>query len=138
MINLFKKKEEELREVFLIGNYDFSFDKENSTIEIENNQIIDLTIKSSEPVFEELCESDEFEFGYGLYPPEFNAHEIDLGRKKQIRINEKNLYDYEIALYFMEHNDVKINLSLTEDWILIMGFTSISGKEYPLEIKLKR
>ena len=141
MRNMFKKKTnetEEIKEEFSIGNYEFSFDHENSTIEISENKIIDLTIKTDENVFDKLCKNDDFEFSYGIYSPEFYAREIDLGKKKQIIINEKNQNDYETALYFMEHNNLNINLSLLPNWILIVGWTKISGKEYPISIRMKR
>lgn len=135
---LSKDKTEEIREEFSIGNYEFSFDHENSTIEIIGNKITDLTIKSDEGVFDELCKKDDFEFSYGIYSPEFYARDIDLGKKGQIVINEKNQNDYETALYFMEHNDLNINLSLHPHWILVVGSTKISGKEYPITIRIKR
>jgi len=135
---LSKDKNEEIKEEFSIGNHEFSFDHENSTIEIIGNKITDLTIKSDESVFDELCEKEDFEFSYGIYSPEFYAREIDLGKKGQIVINEKNQNDYETALYFMEHNDLNINLSLHPDWILVVGWTKISGKEYPITIRMKR
>ncbi|MFS4484416.1 hypothetical protein ACKGJY_15485 [Hyunsoonleella sp. 2307UL5-6] len=141
MRNIFKKKTnetEEIKEEFIIGNYDFSFDREKSTIEINGNEIIDLTIKSDENIFDELCEKEDFEFGFGIYSPEFYAREINLGKKGQIVINEENQNDYETAVYFMEHNDLNINLSLHPNWILIVGWTKISGKEYPISIKMKR
>jgi len=138
MRNIFRKKTKEIKEEFSIGNYNFSFDYENSTVEIDGNRIVDLTIKANENVFDSLCEKDDFEFSNGLYAPEFYARNIDLGKKAQIVINEKNQSDYETALYFMEHNDVNVNLSIHPYWILIVGWTNISGKEYPIAIGMKR
>ena len=137
MINLLKKTEN-IKEEFIIGNYDFSFDKNESRIEIEENQIIDLTIKANKELFEKYSENEDFEFNWGLYPPEFYARGIVLNNKKEIKINERNMYDYETALYFMEHNDVEIHLSLTEDWIFISGWTNISGKKYPIKIRMRK
>jgi hypothetical protein len=137
MFRLFKKKEN-LKEEFIIGDYEFSFDRTESVIEIEGNQIIDLTIKGNEEVFEKYSENDDFEFDWGLYPPEFYAREIELNNKGQIKINETNKYDHEVALYFMEHNDVEIKLSIKNDWVLISGYTNIFGKRYPIEIKMKK
>ena len=97
MINLFKKKQEEIKEEFAIGEFDFKIDSDNSTVEIDGNKIINLTIKADENVFDNLCENDDFEFGYGLYPPEFYARGIDFGKKNQIVINERNQSDYETA-----------------------------------------
>jgi len=51
MIRLFEDKEN-LKEEFIIGDYEFSFDRSESVIEIEGNQIIDLTIKGNEEVFD--------------------------------------------------------------------------------------
>ena len=138
MINLFKKKHGEIKEEFTIGEFDFKVDTENSIVEIDGNEIVDLTIKADESVFYNLCKNDDFELGYGLYPPEFYARGIDLGKKNQIVINEKNQYDYETALYFMEHNDVEINLSIHDNWILVAGWTCIFGKKYPIVIKMKK
>ena len=138
MINVFKKKKEKIKEEFTIGEFDFKIDSANSTLEFDGNKIIDLTIKADQNVYENLCEDDNFEFGYGLYPPEFYAREIDLGKRNQIVINEKNQYDIETALYFMEHNDVEINLSVHDNWILVAGWTYISGKKHPIIIKKKK
>ncbi|MCX2680053.1 hypothetical protein OOZ15_08900 [Galbibacter sp. EGI 63066] len=129
---------DDIKEEFSIGEYDFSFDKENCSIQIEGNKIVDLAIKANEFVFDNLCESDEFEFGYALYPPEFYVGELDLGSKGHIVINDNNQDHYEIALYFMEHNNVNINLNLHGNWILIAGWTNISGKRYPIVIKMKK
>lgn len=137
MIKLFKKKED-LKERFIIGDYEFSFDKAESVIEIDGNQIIDLSIKGSIDVFEKYCETENFEFDWGIYPPEFYAREIHLNHKGQIQINERNSYDYETALYFMEHNDVEVELSIRNGWILVLGWTTICGKRYSLEIRMKK
>lgn len=128
----------EIKEKFRIGNYDFSIDYNNSNVEIEGDNIIDLRIKADEKIFDELCENDDFEFSYGIYSPEFYAREIDLGEKRQIIISEENKYDYETALYFMEHNDVEIKLSFIEKWILIEGWAYIFGNKYPIEITMKK
>lgn len=138
MINLFKKKQEEIKEEFAIGEFDFKIDSDNSTVEIDGNKIINLTIKADENVFDNLCENDDFEFGYGLYPPEFYARGIDFGKKNQIVINERNQSDYETALYFMEHNELEINLSIHDNWILVAGWTHIGGNKYPVVIKMKK
>ncbi len=137
MLNLFKKKTEEIKEEFTIGEFNFLIDSGKSIVKIDRNIIIDLTIKAKESVFDNFCQNDDFEFGYGLYPPEFYARGIELGRKNQIIINEKNQYDFETALYFMEHNDVEINLSIHDNWIIVSGYTYMSGKKYPITIKMK-
>ena len=137
MIRLFEDKEN-LKEEFIIGDYEFSFDRSESVIEIEGNQIIDLTIKGNEEVFEKYSENEDFEFDWALYPPEFYAREIYLNSKGQFNINDTNKYDYEVALYFMEHNDVEIKLSIMNDWILISGWVNIFGKRYPMELKMKK
>lgn len=137
MINLIKKKPTDIKEEFTIGDYDFSIDHGNSIVKIDGNKIIDLTIKADDNVFDKLCENDGFEFNFGLYSPEFYARGVDLGRKRQIIINQENGTDIECALYFMEHNDVKVNLSIHDNWILVAGWTDIMGKEYPILIKLK-
>ncbi len=138
MTNLFKKKQTRIKEEFTIGDFNFLIDYENSNVKIDGNKIVDLTIKADENVFDSLCENNNFEFGYGLYPPEFYAREIELGGKNQIIINEKNQYNYETALYFMEHNNVEINLRIHGNWILVTGWTYVNGKKYPIVIKMKK
>lgn len=124
-------------EFFKIGDHDFTIDDDKTIIEVEGNEIIDLTIKASEVVFDKLCEDEEFEFGYGSYAPEFYAREIPLSNDGKIEINEKNLYDYEIALYFMEHNDVNLTILVNKEWILIKGISNVWGTTYPIEIKIR-
>ncbi|MFA0960600.1 hypothetical protein AB9P05_02210 [Roseivirga sp. BDSF3-8] len=64
------------------------------------------------------------------------AREVDLGPKKHLEITKHNQYDYELALYFMEHNDVRVSLSIQNDWILIEDRVNMSGAVYPLKISL--
>ena len=134
---LFKKKPKELKEEFKIGAFDFLIDSENSVVEIFEHEIIDLTIKADANRFDELCEEDNFEFGFGLYLPEFYARGIPIDKSGQVTINKSNQLDSEVALYFMEHNDVEINLSFDRYWISISGWTQINEKRYPVSIKFK-
>lgn len=133
-----RNKMDTITERFSIGDYNFSIDRKKSIIEISENKIINLTIKANENVFDKFCEKDDFEFSYGLYPPEFYAREIDLGQKRNIIIKEKNQNNHEIALYFMEHNHVNVNLSIHNNWVLILGWTYINEKKYPLEIRIRK
>ena len=125
------------KEEFILGGYDLTIDTENSKITIIGNKIIALNIKADDQVFDELCEREGFEFGYGLYPPEFYANEINLGKEAQIMINYKTPYDYETALYFMEHNDVEVELRIKNHWVIVSGWTFIDEKKYALSIKMK-
>lgn len=138
MINLFKKKKKQIKEEFIIGDYDFSIDNEDSIIVIDGNKLIDIKIRADKSVFNQFCEDDDFEFGFGLYPPEFYARGIDLGRNRHIIINEENHFDYEVALYFMEHNEVNIKLSIEDSWILIVGWAYINKNKYPIDIKINK
>lgn len=146
MFNFFKRKttkniEEEFlsdnKEAFFIGKYDFSIDFENTLVKIEGNILVDLEIKASEKVFDTLCENDDFEFGYGIYSPQFYARGINLGKKRQISITKKNRYRFEVGLYFMEHNTVNVDIYFFNNWILVTGRTYMFGEEYPLVIKMK-
>lgn len=138
LINDFdKKNSENLKEQFLIGNYDFSFDHETTILEINGNHIVDLTIKANEYIFEQLCKQEDFEFNYGLHPPEFYSREVNLDKNGQIIINENNHFDYEAALYFMDHNYLNITLSINNEWIVIVGWTFINGNKYPIKINKK-
>lgn len=121
---------------FKVGKFDFTIDYENSIIEIENNRIIDLTIKSSETVFDKFCQDENFEFGWATYSPEFYAREINLNNSNSFEINENNLYDFEAALYFMNHNDVYVSLFMEKNSITTKGISDIMGKKYPIEIKI--
>jgi len=140
MLNIFKSRKtqpSERKEVFIIGENAFTIDKSESIIEIKDKEIIDLTIKTSEKEFEKFSESESFEFSSASYSPMFYARGLDLKRKKQLIINDENKYDHEVALYFMEHCDVKVNISLKNGCVLIVGFADVFGKEYPLEIFLR-
>jgi len=140
MLNFFKSKEQltaGLKETFLLGKNAFTIDKSESVIVIKDNEIIDLTIKTSQEEFEKFSASESFEFSWALYAPMFYARGLMFGKKKQVNINNKNMFDHEVALYFMEHGDVKVTISLKDDSILITGFAVVFGIEYPLEIFIK-
>ncbi|UII28304.1 hypothetical protein LVD15_07715 [Fulvivirga maritima] len=129
---------DKIKEAFLLGDYELGIDHEKSVVKVEGKKIIDLTIKASEKVFNELCETEDFEFDYALYSPEFYARQVELNEHGEILINEENQYDYDIALYFMEHNEVNVVLTVNEEWITLKGTTEVSGKKYPLEINVKQ
>lgn len=142
MLNFLKSKKTqppsaEREEMFMLCEYKFSIDKSESTIEVGESQIIDLTIKASEKEFESLSESESFEFSWALYSPMFYARGLKLDKKKQFIVTNENMFDHEVALYFMEHNNVKVNISLKNDSVLIAGFADVFGKEYPIEIFVK-
>lgn len=139
MLNLFKSKRKYLEtavgsETFKLGNYIFSVDHSQSVVEIGDHEIIDLTIKTSEEEFDSFLASESFEFSWALYSPMFYARGIKFNQKKHLIINDKNRSEHEVGLYFMEHCDATVNISLKDDCILITGFANLFGKKYPLEI----
>jgi hypothetical protein len=125
-------------EIFSLGSYLFRIDKSESIIQIKDNEIVDLTLKTSEQEFETYSETESFEFSWALYPPMFYARDLLFDKKKKFVINNTNKFDHEVALYLMEHNEVQVKISLEDDWILILGAAFVFGKEYPLEIRVKR
>ncbi len=124
-----------MKETFSIGDYELSIDSKNSTMQIEEHRIVALVIKADEQKFDQLCEREDFEFNYGIYPPEFYVWSVDLDSNKEIAINENNQHDHEAALYFMEHNEVDVKLNIQGSWIVITGWVYIGGDKYPLEIR---
>lgn len=137
MLNIFKSKKTETtarKEIFVLGKNTFTIDKTQSIIEIRDSEIVDLTLKTSEKEFEQLSESESFEFSWATYSPMFYARGLELDRKRHLSINDKNRYDHEVALYFMEHGDVNVNISLKDNGVLILGNATVFGREYPLEI----
>lgn len=137
MLNIFKTTKTqttERKELFILGKYTFTIDKMESIIEIKDNEIIDLTIKTSAQEFEQLSESDSFEFSWAIYSPMFYARDLKLNRKRRLIISDKNWDNHEVAVYFMEHCDVDVTITLKEDSVLIVGSATIFGQDYPLEI----
>lgn len=127
MLNFFrsqksKPKSTGRKEIFMLGDYTFSIDKSQSTIDVGENEIIDVTIKASEEEFEQLSESESFEFSWALYSPMFYARGIKFDKRKYLIVSDKNINDYEVSLYFMEHNDVNVNISLKDEGVLIVGW----------------
>lgn len=138
MLNLLNRNQKEQEEVFEIGKYNFLIDSKSSTVKIIENAIVDLTISGDSSNFDRLCDEDDFEFGYGIDPPIFYARDIKLNNNNEITIKREDKFDFDTAMYFMEHNDVDITLKVDNKWILISGWTHINGSKYPIVIKMKK
>ena len=129
---------ESISETFLIGDYEFGIEKENCIIQIENQHIHELRIVGLQVNMDKLSSSEKFLFNWTSNPPEFYANDIHLGRKNHIIINAKKGYEHDSALYIGDHFDLHVNLSIHEEWILIVGFSTIDKVEHPIMIRMKK
>jgi len=137
MLLPFFKRKSPKKEAFNIGYYTFSIDKDASYIIKHGSYLIDVLIKGHEQVFEQLCKDKNFELNWGNRPPEFYASNLQLNKYNTLIINPEDLYDYEIALYYMEHHDVIAKIKIIDDWILITGWVVINSIKYPLTICMR-
>ena len=107
-------------------------------MELKDNTIVELVIKADESVFDDLSEEDNFEFGYGIYAPEFYVRAITLNNEGKAQIGNQDAIDNDVALYFIEHNEVNITLEVNENQIMVDGSVKILGQKYPLQISMNR
>ena len=120
--------------IFKIGDTDFGIGEVVLKIDSEKDIISDMTITGKEEVYKQIT-SDEN--GYWRlstqYPPKIYLRGVPLNGNV-IEITDELLDEYDIALYFMEHNDVHGTLTINEKCIAIKGEVNLWGEIRPLEI----
>ncbi|MCU0436580.1 MAG: hypothetical protein MUC49_01615 [Raineya sp.] len=125
-------------EKFIIGENDFGVGKISYKVNWDKDTI-DLTIEGNTVIFEQLSESKAW--NWALYPPKIYFRNVSFEFQNatiSIIIDEQMLDEYDIALYFLEHNDIEGILTIDEDNIFSLeGFTYISGEKMNLEMEVK-
>jgi hypothetical protein len=124
-------------EIFIIGDYNFYFNKSKCVVEYDKNEVNDFTFVGNEEIFEKLDEKDDFEFKYLLYPPELYIRNLTLEKNMETEITNSNHLDSEVGLYFGEHSSVEAQVFVKDGWIRIIGFGEVYGKKYPVKIIYK-
>jgi hypothetical protein len=132
------KNEINAQEVFIIGDYNFLFNKSKCVFEYDKSKLIDFTISGNEQIFEEFQEKDDFEFKHLLYPPEIYIRSLTLDRNREAKITRNNYLDSEIGIYFGEHGLIEVEIMLKKEWIEILGFAEVYGERYPIKIVFKK
>lgn len=126
---------------FILGNDNFGVGKIMYKIDNENSVINDLTIIGDQQLFEALSDDKQSEWNWALYPPKLYLREVPYqmrGDKIEIAVTEESLDNYDIALYFMEHNDINGVFTIDENKVLVFeGTTYISGVEKKLKLEVK-
>ena len=126
-----------IEETFIIGDYNFLFNKSKCIIEYDKNEITDFSFVGSMEIFEKLEEKESFEFKDFIYPPELYIRNLRLEKNMETKITKSNHLDSEVGLYFGEHEPIEAEVFVKNGWIKIIGFGEVYGKKYPLEINFK-
>ena len=130
-------KEINTEEIFMVGDYNFLFNKSECVIERKKHKVNDFTFVGNEEVFQKLEEKDNFEFKDFIYPPELYIRNLTLNENMEAKIARNSHLDSEIGLYFGEHELVEAQIIVKNGWIKILGFGEVYGKKYPLKINFK-
>lgn len=125
---------------FIIGHDDFGAGKAACNIDWENRIIKELVVFGDEEAFENLSSDEEGNWSWALYPPELYFREIPFELKDNkivIPITAEILDDFDIALYFMSHNDIEGEFSIDENEIFMFkGHTYILNERLNLEVEI--
>ena len=118
--------------IFKIGDTDFGIGE--FALQIENGIISNLTIAGNEDVYKQLT-ADENGCWYSstLCPPKIYFREIPLNDGK-IEITDELLDEYDVALYFNEHNDLYGTLTISDKLVAVKGEANLWGTIYPIEV----
>jgi len=130
-------KEIKTEEIFMVGDYNFLFNKSECIIEYKKNKVNNFTFVGNEEVFEKFEEKDNFEFKDFIYPPELYIRNLTLDESMEETIGRNNHMDSEIGLYFGAHGLVEAQIFIKNGWIKILGFGEVHGKKHPVKINFK-
>lgn len=119
---------------FKIGDTEFGVG--NVHFSIENN-LVNLEINGNEKILDELAEEENSRWGWALYPPRIYFRSVPYDGES-IVIDESNLYDYDISLYMMEHNDFTGTLKITDENIQIQGMAGMMDGVLPVSVCVER
>lgn len=101
---------------FGVENVEFSFE----------NGILNLDFGGNEELFDELCEDDDFVFGWAMYVPEIYFHEIPCDSNGCVEISFDS--DLECAMYMMEHNPLEGVLKVDSGVVSFEGTVDLMGE----------
>ena len=125
---------------FIIDSDDFGVGKVTYNIDWENKIIKELVIFADEKTFENLSDDERGNWNWALYPPKLYFIEIPFelnSNKIIIPITDEILDDYDVALYFMSHNDIEGEFSIDPNEVFMFtGYTYILNKRLSLEVEL--
>lgn len=119
---------------FKIGDTEFGVG--NVHFSIENN-LVNLEINGNEKILDELAEEENSRWSWALYPPRIYFRGVPYDGEC-IVIDESKLYDYDISLYMMEHNDFIGTLKITDENIQIQGMAGMMDGVLPVSVCVER
>jgi RNase P/RNase MRP subunit p29 len=125
-------------EKFIIGNTDFGIGELELVIDEAKNVLVNLKVRGDKSVFEKISAEENSEWNWTLYPPKFYVNKVPYSKKGdtiEINVTEKELNEYEIALYLIEHNDFSGSICIQGKTVKVNGKVLIGGNEMDLEIE---
>ena len=130
-------KELKMEEMFVIGDYNFSFDKSKCIAEYDKYKVIEFTFVGNDAIFEGFDEKEDFEFSAIMYPPQLYIRDFPFEKNMEAKITDNNDLNSETGLYFGEHGLIDAQLFVKEGWTTIIGLGEVFGKKYPIKINFK-
>ena len=121
---------------FIIDGTEFGIDPQKSRLDFgrtERGQCeISLSIHGDHRTYQALTETENSEWSWTLYPPEFYLHGFPVPSEGpfSIPLTGEDCEAYDIALYVIEHNaveDVRVSLSRSRQ-VEVRGKAELSGK----------
>ena len=118
------------------------FKTEEIVFEIDWDQCLlkELTIFGNESVFAELSSVEEGEWEWALYPPQLYFLGVPFETDSEaitINIDQELQETCDVALYMMEHCDIKGILTIDRDKIArFKGIADILGNEMDLDVEV--
>ena len=118
---------------FIIGDVEFGIGSFEYSVK---DNVLNLEIYADEDRFDELCENDDFEFGWALDAPQMYFTDVPVDGA-DVMVDEDLLEQCDIALYMMEHNDFYGKVLISDKVICIEGEVDLMGEDHDLSIRLE-
>ena len=118
---------------FIIGDIEFGIGSFEYSVK---DKVLNLEIYADEDRFDELCEDDDFKFGWALDTPQMYFTDVPVDGA-DVMVDEDLLEQCDIALYMMEHNDFYGKVLISDKVICIEGEVDLMGEVHDLSIRLE-
>ena len=133
---------------FLIGDTNFGVEDKQSRVEFakaaDGQLLLTVEIAGNEKVYQDIKADEDSEWSWTLYPPQFYLRgypvpEKSKGKERTIKLKPEDSANFDVALYFMEHNEVAgVTLVVGDDRIEISGRVDLMGEQRKFRIKWTR
>jgi hypothetical protein len=133
---------------FFIGGTNFGIDAGKSRLDLASGPgghlLLTVDVHGSQEVYDRLKADEESEWSWTLYPPHFYLHGYPVpapakGQAITVKLKPADADKYDVALYLMEHNDVKnVTLRVAAGQIEVSGRVDLMGDRRDFRIRWAR